>query len=171
MEAVRSLFEREAGRVFQLAYRLVGNREAALDATQETFLRAVGHAAELDPARNLTGWIMRIARNVCIDGLRSKRSAGPHVSVEAAGEAVRPVDRDTGADRRVVAEERRARVEVALASLSAEHRDILVLRDVMDLSYEEIAETLSIPAGTVMSRLHRARVAMRNALGGDPHAL
>lgn len=170
MDMIQALYEQEGRRVFQLAYRLCGDREAALDCMQETFLRAAKHAAELDPARNVTGWLFRIARNVCIDGLRSRKTK-PAVSLDAAGDAVAPRSVGASADARLTADERRARIRAALESLSPDHRDIIVLRDMMDLSYEDIAETLAVPPGTVMSRLHRARVALRDALGGDPHAL
>lgn len=167
---LRRLFEEEAGRVYQLAYRMVGDREAAMDFVQETFLRALRSADGMDPTRNLTGWLMRIARNVCIDHLRSRGSRSA-VSLAESGVAAVADRRAAAVDARLLGDERRARVKAALARLSDEHRDMLILRDVLDLSYEQIAETLGIPAGTVMSRLHRARQAMRNLMGEPSDAL
>ena len=168
---MRDLFEENARRIYALARRMIGDHEEALDVTQETFLRAVRHRRQLKPGLNISGWLIRVARNLCIDRLRARRKQRA-ASLDAVG-AGQIADDSAGQEpaARFIAAERQEQLEAALERLAPEHREILILRDIMDLSYQQVAETLDVPLGTVMSRLHRARAMLRKELGDDPHAL
>lgn len=150
--------------VYRLCRRLVADAGNAEDAVQDTFIRAWRNAHTLrDPAAH-RGWICRIARHACADVARSR------VARE------RPVlDRDDDGLRALVSDERpadellhaaqvRATVAAAIARLKDKHRVVLLLREVDDLEYEEIADALGVPRGTVESRLHRARAELGRAL-------
>jgi RNA polymerase sigma-70 factor (ECF subfamily) len=141
-------------RVFCFCLGFVGNSADARDLAQETFARAL---AGLDRARpeNLQAWIMRIARNACLDLARMKKTRGPQHPV---GESA-AVDRETPESRAGREEEIRI-VRKAIQRLPLRLRDALVLREYAELSYQEIAQTLGIGRGTVMSRLNRARQAV-----------
>ena len=97
-----------------------------------------------------------------------RRRDKPHASVEQVREASgrEPVDRADPPETRLEEEERAAQVQAALAKVSDEHRAILILREVDDCSYEQIAEILDLPIGTIRSRLHRARLQLRDQLKG-----
>jgi RNA polymerase sigma-70 factor (ECF subfamily) len=168
---MRDLFEENARRIYALARRMIGDHEEALDVTQETFLRAVRNRRQLKPGLNISGWLIRVARNLCIDRLRARRRQRS-ASLDAVGAG--QIADDSALQEpaaRSMATERQEQLEAALERLAPDHREILILRDIMDLSYQQVAETLDVPLGTVMSRLHRARAMLRKELGDDPHAL
>jgi len=138
-------------KVFCLCLGFVGNAADARDLAQETYAKALTHYAVDRPA-NPQAWIMRIARNTCLDLARRKKSRGPQ----------HPISEWTAMDGRTpeaVAnrEEEIGIVRKAIAGLPRRQRDVLVMREYGELSYEEIAQALAISAGTVMSRLSRAR--------------
>jgi RNA polymerase sigma-70 factor, ECF subfamily len=174
LAAFNSLVEAHQRRVYNLCYRTLGNAEDAADATQETFLRAYRGYAEFrsDPER-IGAWLLRIAVNTCYDQLRRQKRR-PSQSLEAlsapdrghdvAGEPVALADPAPGPEQRALSAEAQRMVESALATLSADHRLVLVLCDVQGLSYGEAAEVLDVELGTVKSRLSRARAALRAAL-------
>jgi len=138
-------------KVFCFCLGFVGNAADARDLAQETFAKALAHCGESRP-ENPQAWIMRIARNTCLDMARRRKSRGPHypVSEYAAGDGETP---ELHAGR----EEEIRIVRKAIDRLPRRLRDVLVLREYAELSYQEIAQTLRIGSGTVMSRLHRAR--------------
>ena len=140
-----------------LAIQILGNREDAADAVHDAFAAVLGKADAYDRDRGpLKPWFLRVVRNRCIDRLRQRRPSG--VDVEAlADPAARP-------DELAEAGERDRQLRAALERLSADQRQVLVLRDYLDLSYAEIAAVLDVAPGTVMSRLHRSRMALKNEL-------
>jgi len=144
------------GGAHALAIQIMGNSEDAADAVQDaitTVLERPGaYQADKGP---LKPWFMRIVRNRCIDLIRRRRAAG-----ESTDELPDPAP---GPEKTLEAADRDRVLKLALASLEADKREIVVLRDYMDLSYGEIASVLDIAPGTVMSRLHRARVALADA--------
>jgi RNA polymerase sigma-70 factor (ECF subfamily) len=157
---------------YLLALQLLGNRDDALDAAQDALLRFFSTLDRFRPEQPVRPWLYSIVRNRCRDLMRRGRvrRAEP---LDAEPERWRPELVDSSADPELDAEraELRRRVFTALGRLGREHREILVLRDYQDLSYEEIAKVLRVPRGTVMSRLHRARKALGVALrapGGSP---
>ena len=134
--------------LFTVALRLLGNADDARDATQNAFVRAYERLDSFDPSRRFFSWIYRIAVNESLNLRRSRRDHEPlPVTLEANGRAT------DGIEARELSE----RVQAALMTLSPEHREVVVMRHFADLSYEEIAETLDIPAKTVKSRLFSAR--------------
>lgn len=157
--------------VFGLARRMLGDHEEALDATQETFLRAFRGLPSFRGQASLRTWLYGITLNVCRNRLtsahaRSRKITQPLVLVDETG-AQQPVPvPDTAPDPEQTAygRELRSALEHALAALSFEHREIVLLRDVQGLDYGEIAAVLGCALGTVKSRLGRARGALREAL-------
>ena len=150
---------------YLLALQLLGNREDALDATQDALLRFFSTLDRFRPEQPVRPWLYSIVRNRCRDLMRRGRvrRAEP---LDAEPDRWRPELVDSSADPELDAErgELRRQVFAALGVLAREHREILVLRDYQDLSYEEIATVLHVPRGTVMSRLHRARKALGAAM-------
>ncbi len=164
-EAREELARRYRRPAFLLAFQLLGNREDALDVAQDAMLKFFETLGRFEPHRPVQPWLFRIVRNRAVDVLRRERirRAESIDDPESAREpAARPeLSPELQAQRRQL----RARVWTAVHGLPAKQREILVLRDYQDLAYAEIAAVLGIPKGTVMSRLHGARKALRAAVG------
>jgi RNA polymerase sigma-70 factor (ECF subfamily) len=152
--------------LYGYALILTRDQTAAEDLVQETYLRAVRAFGQLVPNSNLKSWLFVIMRNAWLNQLRHARS-GPRF-VELNDEEVGFVHQNDRAneDPHVVylRKEERERIRVAIANLPELYREIIVLRDLEGFSYQEIATMLECPAGTVMSRLGRARAKLRHAL-------
>jgi RNA polymerase sigma-70 factor (ECF subfamily) len=154
--------------LYGYAMVLTRNRTEAEDLVQETYVRALEAMHRLRENSNVKGWLFTILRNLWFNELRKRRST-PNL-IEIDGE-------DNGADGLVgnskdsheifVSNEDSERVRMAIAQLPIEFREIILLREFEELSYQEIAEVLACPAGTVMSRLGRARAKLRNILMED----
>jgi RNA polymerase sigma-70 factor (ECF subfamily) len=155
----------ELGRCgFALAVQLLRNREDAADAVQDALHAALRKRHRFDPRRgHLRAWFLKIVRNRCLDVLRkrSRRRDQDVVLQEVA--APGPPRPDVAAERQELLD----MVRRELMQMPPPQREILLLRDYHDLSYAEIAQVLSIPVGTVMSRLHRARSELRRRLPND----
>ena len=148
------------GGAHALATQILGNPDDAADAVQDAFATALREPAKYDASKGpLKPWFMRVVRNRCVDMLRRRRPTGVSPDVLA--------DPRSGPEERLSTQQRSEGIRAALATISAEKREIIVLRDYMDLSYAEIADVLAIAPGTVMSRLHRARLALKEALESD----
>jgi RNA polymerase sigma-70 factor (ECF subfamily) len=156
---VLELLDSVGRRAFAFAWQMVGNHDDALDAVQAAMAAAWRSRKKLRPGRELRGWFYRVLRNRCIDVLRGRR-ARRTVPLEADLPERRGADPAGDASRR----EQLQRLRRVLQELPDEMREIILLRDFHDLSYAEIAGVLNIPAGTVMSRLHRARSALRERM-------
>lgn len=169
----REALGRRVGRsAYVFAVQLIGDRDTARDVAQDGVIRFLSSLDRFDPDRPIDPWLYQIVRNRVRDLARRERP-GRTESLDAllddgtAGAATAltgaSTDTDTGADPATDAErsELQRRIWQAVAQLSETHREIFVLRDFHGLSYREIAQTLSIPEGTVMSRLHAARTALR----------
>ena len=156
-------------RIFATLLGMLGNRHDAEDVTQETFLTAFRKLDQFERRSSFYTWLHRIAFNAAIDlQRRKKRTKSRFVSGEGIENAEQ---RDQQADSPasiVMAKETVTQVQLALGRLDSERRNIIVLRDLQGLDYIEIASMLAIPLGTVRSRLHRARIELReimNAMG------
>ena len=151
-------------RAYAAAYRYVGNREDALELAQEAFVRAYRALHQFDPERPFYPWLYRIVKNCCLNHLKRKSRHGEY-SLDEWMESGHEIP-DPGAAPSESAElgGLRHAMRAAMAQLSEEHREILRLRHFLELSYAEIAECLGVPQGTVMSRLHAARKALRREL-------
>jgi RNA polymerase sigma-70 factor (ECF subfamily) len=156
--AFASLIRRHERRVFNLAYRILGREEDARDATQDAFLTATRKLASFRGDAAFTTWMHRVTVNACYDILR-KRKREPSLEL--------PEDVETGDRQPDHAEATATAVDVqrALLAVPIEFRTPLVMHDIQDLAYEEIAGILGVPVGTVKSRIHRGRVALARALG------
>jgi RNA polymerase sigma-70 factor (ECF subfamily) len=150
---------REHGRfMYTVAYRLAGNDEDAQDLVQEALLRVRRGLERYEP-RSLEGWLARIVTNVFLDEVRRRRRR-PADALPDDPERVLPTS--PAADE--VSTSLSVEIQAALAALPEEFRVPVVLCDVADQSYEQIAETLGVPVGTVRSRLHRGRRMLRALL-------
>jgi len=157
--AFGALVERHQRRVYNLTYRMLGRPEDAADATQDTFVTCMRKLAGFRGTSAFTTWLHRVAVNICYDALRKRSREIPVEEEEHASEAA-PGD---------LAEESATAVDVqrALLRVPEEFRAVLVLHDVQGVPYQDIAESLGAPVGTVKSRLHRGRVALARALRGE----
>jgi RNA polymerase sigma-70 factor, ECF subfamily len=170
-QAFGELVERHERRIFAVCLRILGNAEDAADATQDTLLSVVRKLDGFRGEAAFTTWLHRIALNICYDHLRrAQRRPTLHRVVDdelPELELGAPVPDHADA----VAEERT--IAAALADVPEEFRVAIVLADVQDLPYEQIAGILDVPVGTVKSRVHRGRLALARALGlapGEPQA-
>lgn len=150
-----------------LALQLLGNSDDAMDVAQDAMLRLFATLNRFDARRPLRPWLYQIVRNRVVDLLR-RRKIRRHDSLDAVDDEGNPrhnpADLSIDLDGDVSRSELRARIWETLRTLPHKQREILVLRDYQDMSYAEIAATLGIPMGTVMSRLHGARKGLREAL-------
>jgi RNA polymerase sigma-70 factor (ECF subfamily) len=145
--------------VRNVIYRLYGDAQLAEDAAQETFIQAWLHLASYRPKNSLRNWLYRIAVNAATDMLRKEKRILPN-----ALEDLPLKDPQPGPEALYSQEERTALVKKAVLSLPDACRAVLVLREYEGLSYQEIADALEIPLGTVMSRLNYARKLLRDKL-------
>ena len=151
--------------VYNTAYRLLGDRDAAADASQEAFLAAF-QAIKSFRGGSFRAWLLRIVTNACYDQLRAKKRR-PTTSLDAllvdASENSYP-SRMVSPDNHVMRRELQAELQRGLLSLPEEQRLVVILSDVQGLSYEEIATATNTNLGTVKSRLSRARAKLRDFL-------
>jgi RNA polymerase sigma-70 factor, ECF subfamily len=157
------LVERHQDELYTMALRLLGVPADAADVVQETFLRAYMNLPRLR-ALSVRGWLYRVAVNASRDVQRRavRRPAGPLEDGE--GKVLDLPSPDVGPEAAAESRERLAAIQAALQALPEDYRVAVVLRDVNDLSYEEIAVALRVPLGTVKSRLSRARTQLAGAL-------
>lgn len=153
--------------VFNLAYRMLGERGEAEDAAQEAFLRAYANLDRYDQERSFKTWVLSIASNHCIDRLRRRRLTW--LSLEEPLPPHPALTSDTpGPEEATLVHERNVLVQELLDKLSPEYRIAVVLRYWYDLSYAEIAEMLNTTESAVKSRLFRARQALAEQLESQP---
>lgn len=169
--AREELAERHRDSAFFLALQLLGNRDDALDVAQDAMLRFFKHLNRFDAGRPVRPWLFQIVRNRVLDLFR-RRKVRKHDSIEASQDdddraELQLVDESVNLERDAARSQLQKRILLALEDLSQAQREIIVLRDYQDLAYSEIAETLKIPIGTVMSRLHGARKRLRKILQDD----
>jgi RNA polymerase sigma-70 factor (ECF subfamily) len=169
-QAFASLLRRHQKRIFNFMYRMVGERGAAEDLTQEVFLKVYEALPGFRKAATFSTWLYRIAHNHCLNALKGR---GREIAVSALTkepEKHNPVttlvDPSASPEERLEQQELHAVVQEKLAELTPEHRAVLVLRDIQGLSYNEIATALELEDGTVRSRLHRARLELKERLRG-----
>lgn len=152
-------------RLFSTMVHVIGSREEAEDVVQDAFVQAFVKLDSFKGNSAFYTWLYRIAFNASVSRRRRKQM---EVSVDQARESSgeEPVDAGDAPSDRLERQERAAQVQAALGELSDEFRSILVLREMEGCCYETIAEVLDLPIGTVRSRLHRARLQMRDLLKG-----
>lgn len=169
-EAFSELVMRYQKRVYFLVYGMLGNQEDALDVTQEAFLKAFRSLTGFRGSGGFYTWIYRIAYNLSIDFRRKEwrntkleyEDSRNHAEENPLGRAP-SLSFDPG--REIAQKELKRVIMDAIQSLSEQHRAVILLREVEGLSYDEIAKTLRVRKGTVMSRLHYARLQLQEILG------
>ena len=157
--AFSELIRIHAQGVQRVVYRMCGDQQLAEDAAQETFIQAWLKLSSFQPKSSLRNWLYRIAVNTAVDTLRREKRILP----DAVDEMHLATDTPSPETAHIHAE-RAAAVHSAIATLPDASRAVLILREYEDLSYREIADTLDIPLGTVMSRLSYARKLLKNEL-------
>jgi len=153
--------QRQRSRLYRLAYAWCGDRDMAEDLVQETLARALATTSPLKDSRALEGWLMVILNNCWRDCLRRKMAC---VLEDIDDWAERLESEELSPDQNLAGRQTAITVRKAIACLPLGQRQVLTLVDMEDRSYAEVAEILGVPAGTVMSRLARARAALRELL-------
>jgi RNA polymerase sigma-70 factor (ECF subfamily) len=170
--AYRELIRRYERPIFALLFRMVRDRELAEDLSQETFIKALNAIESYRPEFKFSSWIFKIANNAAIDHLRRREldtlslDGSPHAETP---EAMQATALQIGARQEspldaVEAKELGGAIEQAIGRLRPEYRSCILLRHVEGRAYEEIAEMLDLPLGTVKTYIHRARNELRHAL-------
>jgi RNA polymerase sigma-70 factor (ECF subfamily) len=162
-ESFGALVERHERRVYNLAFRMLGNTEDARDTSQDVFLTCLRKLSGFRGASSFTTWLHRITVNACYDALR-KRGREYLVGDDEAGYSEPPSPPSDLAEDAALSVD----IQRALLRVPHEFRVVLVMHDVQGVPYEEIAAALGAPVGTVKSRLHRGRVALARALRPRP---
>jgi RNA polymerase sigma-70 factor (ECF subfamily) len=171
-KAFREIVTLYGDRVFNLTYRMIGNREEAEDLAQDVFISVFKHIDSFRGDSKFSTWLYRIAANHCKNRIKylsrrhdRKRSEfdetlaqpGVESGLTAPSQAPRP-------DKYLENRQLERLMQECLAELDEDHRIVIVLRDIEELSYEEICAVTNLPDGTVKSRLHRARAALRKKI-------
>lgn len=155
-DAFAAIVTRNQDDLYTMALRMLGTPHDAADVVQETFLRAYTHLPELR-GKTVRAWLFRVAVN-CARDVQRRSTRRPTAPLEdSAGNVIELPDPALGPEATALARQQAAGVRDALLTLPVDFRLPVVLRDINDLSYDEIAEALRIPVGTVKSRLNRAR--------------
>jgi RNA polymerase sigma-70 factor, ECF subfamily len=170
--AYRELIRRYERPLFSLLFRMVRDRELAEDLAQETFVKALNAIESYRPEFKFSSWIFKIANNAAIDHLRRREldtlslEGSPQAETPEAIEAtaLQIGGRQESPLAEVEARELGGQIEAAIAQLRPEYRSCILLRHVEGRAYEEIAEILNLPLGTVKTYIHRARNELRQAL-------
>ncbi len=170
--AYRELLRRYERPIFALVYRMVRDRTLAEDLAQESFIRAFNAIHSYNPRYKFSSWIFKIANNHTIDHLRKKRldtvsiDGSPHASTSEDVAQTRIVVEATDETPEAYVEHRElgSLIEQAIGELRPEYRNVVLLRHVEGYSYDEIAEILDLPLGTVKTYLHRARGELKSLL-------
>jgi RNA polymerase sigma-70 factor (ECF subfamily) len=170
-DAFRQLYERHHKRAYVVALGVLKNRQDALDVVQEAFVRVHQHLDSFQGSSGFYTWLYRIVMNLAIDQLRRRRTTRPVEYDDGQGrdcaladDTILPRVLDSNPGTAAMRRELMKRVERALAALPEYHRQVILLRELEGLSYEEMAEILEVPKGTIMSRLFHARRKMQAAL-------
>ena len=170
-EAFDQLVSRFRTRVFGMIYNMVHNEQDAWDLAQDSFLKAWKSIARFRGQSSFYTWMYRIVMNVTIDALRKKqvKGTGAEFNDEVQLKEIEPASRtvphgDALPHERMEHKEIRGRIDAAIAQLSPEHRAVILMKEIEDMQYHEIAESLGCSIGTVMSRLFYARKKLQNLL-------
>jgi RNA polymerase sigma-70 factor (ECF subfamily) len=162
-EAFTELVERYKHRVHWVVRRMIGGPDDE-DLTQEVFLRAYQGLADFRYESKLSTWIYKIARNLCLSELRKRARQGEHVSMEEGEEKVHRLlpESGHGLEEQIEREDISRKVRALIERLPVHYKTVLTLYHLNHVSYEEIAEIMEVPLGTVKTYLHRARLRLRD---------
>ena len=170
-DAFQTLVLRYQDRVFNTAYRFTGDRALAEDVSQEVFVKAYGSLRKFQKKSSFSTWLYRITVNACTSLWRRQGALKRGREVPFPGTAGNsgekqwdPAEDAPGPAENVLREERNRLVQAAILSLDEDFKSVVVLRDIEGFSYEDMAEILEVPVGTIRSRLHRAREELKEKL-------
>jgi RNA polymerase sigma-70 factor (ECF subfamily) len=166
VDAIAGLIERYQHRLYRYLLRLVSQPSTAEDLFQQTWIRVMERIQKYDSRRSFEGWLFAVAHNLAIDHLRRRRPESldePTYSGETQADLTRSTD--PGALDQLLSKERAGLVVDAVADLPIPFREVITLRFEEEMKLEEIAVALSLPMGTVKTRLHRALKALKQSLG------
>jgi len=144
-------------KVFNVAYKFVGRHDAAEDLTQDIFLKIFRSLDTFDRRANFQTWLISVSRNLCIDHYRSVRKERETIDRQVSSEDLMPVSTEAPADTILEQRDLAALLRRGLEKLPESLRTAVLMRDMQELSYQEIAERLQLPEGTVKSRINRGR--------------
>jgi RNA polymerase sigma-70 factor, ECF subfamily len=145
-------------KVFNVAYKFVGKHDEAEDLTQDIFLKLFKSLDTFDRRANFQTWLISVSRNLCIDHYRSVRKERETIDRDVDAGELAPASKDTGPYAALEHSDRRALLRRALDELAPTLRSAVMLRDIHELSYQDIADQLQLPEGTVKSRINRGRL-------------
>ena len=144
-------------KVFNVAYKFVGKHDEAEDLTQDIFLKIFKSLSTFDRRANFQTWLISVSRNLCIDHYRSVRKERETIDRDVDANELSPLSHDPGPVAALEQQDRVQLLKQALASLPETLRTAVLMRDIQELSYQEIADQLRLPEGTVKSRINRGR--------------
>ena len=170
--AFRELVETYRDRVFNMTFRMLGNREEAEDVSQEVFITVFKSIDSFRGDAKFSTWLYRVTANHCKNRIkylarrhdRSKSEFDERIDRQAAAGVTTAPTEIRRPDQQVEGAETAVMIQKLIAELDEDHRVLIVLRDIEELSYEEICQITELPEGTVKSRLHRARQALRKKI-------
>ncbi len=177
-QAFRLLVKRYERKVFSVAFGMLKDREDALDVSQEAFVKVHRYLGDFKGDSSFYTWLYRITRNLAVDRIRSRRGESVEFDEKVAQDEAELGDAGflstqlgTNPQKSALRRELAEKMSEALQQIPEKHREILLLREVEGMSYEDLSQVLEIPKGTVMSRLFHARAKMQKLLeeylGGD----
>ena len=158
------IVQRYRRKVFNVAYKFVGRHEEAEDLTQDIFLKLYRSLNTFDRRANFQTWLISISRNLCIDHYRSVRKERETINRDMDASLLTPVSPDAGPIASLEQRDRVALLRHGLAGLAPALRTAVLMRDIQEMSYQEIADALRLPEGTVKSRINRGRTELARQL-------
>ena len=170
VQAFEQLVEKYQKKVFNIAFSMLNNMDDASDISQEVFIKAFKSIKHYKQNSSFSTWLYRITVNTCLDELRKRKNKSNVFSIDQvihleSGEVTRQLEDDRPTpDSMVENNELRALVRDSISQLSDELKEVIILRDINGLSYDDIADMLDCPLGTVKSRINRARNALKEIL-------
>ena len=166
--AFAELVDMYKGKLFHLAFRMLGNKQEAEDAVQDAFMRMYEHLGRYDSQHKFSTWIYRIATNLCIDRLRRRKSSYSLDADFSEGDGMDGYSLLKSAEplpeQQLVLSERQQIIAKAMDALPAKYKSAMALKYYQDLSLQEISDILHIPVSTVKTRIHRGRDYLRRKL-------
>ncbi len=176
IEAFEKLIEKHQKMVYNIAFRMMGNREDAYDMSQEVFIRVFNAIGRFKGNAAFSTWIYRITKNVCLDEHRKRKNKNTlSIDKELEGEqgSIQRQLRDDSPSPEEIFEKKAMKktIQEAINNLPDQHKIVIILRDIKGFSYQEIAKIIECPEGTVKSRINRARKALKDILYGNRELL
>jgi len=161
-QAFEQLMTQYKGKVFRHAYAMLGDRMEAEDVSQEAFIKVYYSLHKLDSEYAFVSWLTRIVSNLCYDRIQKKKKK--HIIIEDGLDETLAESPDS--EGSLQNKQLQLTIEEAMQTLSSEHREVIVLREIQGFTYDEMADILQIPKGTVKSRIHTARLELQKQLKG-----